>query len=116
MSKKRNTSSRSQKDLEVNNHGDEKIVQYSDIISNKSGRETDDMLASMMGLTKTGPYNKWVSITLAVSLGWLGLHKFYEEKYFLTILYACTIGFVGLGVLVDVIALLYKPKYYSIYR
>ena len=61
-----------------------------------------------------GPYCKWISIPLCLLLGWLGGHKFYEGKYFMGILYAFTFGFFGIGILLDLIQLFQKKKYYYV--
>jgi TM2 domain-containing membrane protein YozV len=45
--------------------------------------------------------NKWTSLWLCLFLGWLGVHRFYEGKIPTGILYLCTLGLCGVGVLVD---------------
>lgn len=61
-----------------------------------------------------GPFCKWISLPLCIILGWLGAHKFYERKYFMGVLYAFTLGFWGVGIVLDIINLALKPKYYYI--
>lgn len=56
--------------------------------------------------------NKWVALILCFFLGWLGAHKFYEGKILLGIVYLFTGGLLGIGVLIDFIALLFKPNPY----
>lgn len=56
--------------------------------------------------------NKWVSLTLCVCLGYLGVHKFYEGKIGMGILYLCTLGIFGIGWIVDIIILVSKPNPY----
>lgn len=58
------------------------------------------------------PKNKWVAFLLCFFLGEFGAHKFYERKYLLGILYLFTFGLFGIGWLIDVIALLFKPNPY----
>lgn len=58
--------------------------------------------------------NKWVAFLLCLFLGEFGAHKFYERKYLLGVLYIFTFGLFGIGWLVDVIALLFKPNPYYI--
>lgn len=41
--------------------------------------------------------NKWVSLFLCTFLGWLGAHKFYEEKPGIGLLYLFTLGLFGIG-------------------
>lgn len=61
-----------------------------------------------------GPYKKWLSITLCILLGWLGAHKFYEGKYYMGIFYILTLGFWGVGIILDLIKLVSKPKLYYV--
>lgn len=56
--------------------------------------------------------NKWVAFILCLFLGWLGIHKFYERKIFMGILYALTGGLMLVGVAIDLIIILTKPPYY----
>lgn len=56
--------------------------------------------------------NKWVAIVLCLLGGFCGLHKFYEGKIGMGILYLCTGGLFLVGVVIDFIALLAKPNPY----
>lgn len=56
--------------------------------------------------------NKWISFFLCLFLGYLGIHKFYEGRILLGIVYLLTFAFFGFGVLVDLIILLFKPNPY----
>ena len=56
--------------------------------------------------------NKWVSILLCVFLGIFGAHQFYEERILLGLLYLFTGGFTCIGVVIDLIILLFKPNPY----
>ena len=58
------------------------------------------------------PKSKWISFFLCLFLGYLGIHKFYEEGILLGIVYLCTGGLFGVGVIVDLIILLFKPNPY----
>ncbi len=60
------------------------------------------------------PKNKWIALLLCFFFGWLGAHKFYEEKTGLGILYLFTCGLFGIGCLVDFIALIFKPVEYYV--
>ena len=60
------------------------------------------------------PKNKWVALALCFFLGFLGAHKFYEGKILLGILYIFTVGFFGIGILIDFISLLFKPNPYYV--
>lgn len=56
--------------------------------------------------------NKWISFFLCLFLGVFGIHKFYEERILFGIIYLCTGGLFGIGVVVDLISLILKPNPY----
>lgn len=56
--------------------------------------------------------NKWVALLLCMFLGVLGAHKFYEGKAGMGVLYLLTCGLFGIGCVVDMIVILFKPHYY----
>lgn len=58
--------------------------------------------------------NKWVAFFLCFCFGVLGVHKFYEGKVGMGILYLLTGGLFGIGWLVDLIVLLCKPNPYNV--
>lgn len=58
--------------------------------------------------------NKWISLVLCVFLGVFGAHKFYEGKIFFGILYLFSFGLFGVGWLVDIIRLAFKPNPYKV--
>ncbi len=58
--------------------------------------------------------NKWVAFFLCLFFGGLGIHKFYEGKILMGILYLCTGGICGIGWFIDLIKLLFKPNPYSV--
>ena len=60
------------------------------------------------------PLNKWVAFFLCLFFGGIGAHKFYEGKIGMGILYLFTLGILGIGILVDLIALITKPNPYYI--
>lgn len=71
---------------------------------------TNTVTASAVATGKTK--NKWVSFVLCLFLGFLGAHKFYEGKIGMGILYLFTVGLFGVGVIIDLIVILTKPKEY----
>lgn len=79
------------------------------IIINNDNINTNTVVAGM-GRAK----NKWVAFALCFFLGFLGAHKFYEGKIVLGILYIFTVGFFGIGVLIDLISILCKPNPYYV--
>jgi len=54
--------------------------------------------------------SKWVSLVLCLFLGWLGAHRFYENKIATGVLYLCTLGIFGIGWVFDLWLLLIKPN------
>lgn len=62
------------------------------------------------------PKDKWVAFLLCLFFGVLGLHKFYEGKVGMGVLYLFTGGLCGIGWFVDCISLLLKPNPYYVYR
>ena len=58
--------------------------------------------------------NKWTAFFLCLFLGFIGAHKFYEGKVGMGILYIFTVGLFGIGWLIDLIAILFKPNPYYV--
>lgn len=58
--------------------------------------------------------NKWVSLCLCIFLGVYGVHKFYEGKIGMGLIYLFTGGLCGIGWIVDLIVLLLKPNPYYV--
>ena len=58
------------------------------------------------------PKSKWVSFFLCLFFGYLGIHKFYEERILLGLVYLFTGGLFGIGIVVDLILLIFKPNPY----
>lgn len=58
--------------------------------------------------------NKRVSLLLCIFLGWLGAHKFYEGKLGIGLIYLFTLGLWGIGWIVDIIRLAFKPNPYRV--
>lgn len=58
--------------------------------------------------------NKWVAFLLCLFLGVLGVHKFYEGKVLMGLVYLFTGGLCGIGWFVDLIVLLCKPNPYTV--
>ena len=56
--------------------------------------------------------NKWVALFLCLFLGYFGVHKFYEGKVVMGIVYLFTFGLFGIGLIVDIISILSKPTIY----
>ena len=58
--------------------------------------------------------NKWIALLLCFFFGVIGVHKFYEGKILLGIVYIFTGGLFGIGVLIDFISLLFKTNPYYV--
>lgn len=58
--------------------------------------------------------NKWVAFFLCLFFGIFGVHKFYERKILLGIVYFFTAGLFFIGVFVDLIRILFKPNPYYV--
>lgn len=58
--------------------------------------------------------NKWISFFLCLFFGVFGAHKFYEGRILLGIVYICTADIGGVGVIIDLVILLFKPNPYSV--
>ena len=56
--------------------------------------------------------SKWVSFFLCLFLGIFGAHKFYEGRILLGVVYLLTAGLFGIGVIIDLIILIFKPNPY----
>lgn len=66
------------------------------------------------GSARYGAKNKWVALLLCIFLGYIGAHKFYEGKILLGLVYLCTVGLFGIGWLLDIISLIFKPNPYYV--
>lgn len=58
--------------------------------------------------------NKWIALMLCIFIGYLGAHKFYEEKAGMGVLYLFTFGLFGIGWILDIISLIFKPNVYYV--
>ena len=58
------------------------------------------------------PKSKWVAFFLCLFFGVLGIHKFYEGRVLLGMVYLLTLGLCGVGVFIDLVILLFKPNPY----
>jgi len=75
-------------------------------------RVTHNIIVNNVGFGKKK--DKWLAFFLCLFLGVFGVHKFYEERIGMGILYLFTAGLFGIGWLVDIILLLCKPNPYYV--
>ncbi len=67
---------------------------------------------SASGIRYGKPKNKWVALLLCIFT--ICGHKFYEGKIGMGILYLLTVGLFGIGWIVDIFVLLFKPNPYYV--
>ena len=84
------------------------------VINNSNTNTNTNVNNNTNGGFRGSPKNKWVSLILCFFFGYLGAHKFYEERAGMGILYLFTAGLCGIGVLIDFINLLFKPNPYYV--
>lgn len=60
------------------------------------------------------PRNKWVALVLCITLGYFGVHRFYEGKIFTGLIWLFTFGLMGWGWLIDLIIIICKPVTYYV--
>ena len=81
------------------------------VINNTNSNVNSNVMNAGLGLRMR---NKWVAMCLCLFLGFVGAHKFYEGKAGMGILYLFTGGLFFIGVIVDLITLLFKPNPYYV--
>lgn len=81
------------------------------VINNTNTNENINAINAYM---QTRARNKWVALLLCFFLGGIGAHKFYEGKTGMGVLYLFTFGLAVVGILIDFIALLFKPNPYYV--
>lgn len=84
------------------------------VINNANTNSNVNTNTNVNGGAAARARSKWVALVLCFFLGWLGAHKFYEGKAGMGVLYLLTLGLFGIGVLIDFIALLFKPNPYYV--
>lgn len=67
-----------------------------------------------LAATSTRRCDKWLAFLLCLFLGYFGVHKFYEGKTGMGVLYLFTAGLCGIGWLVDIFVILGKPNPYYV--
>ena len=90
----------------------EQAAQPQVVINNSNMNTNTNTNTNVNGYVGRNAKNKWVAFCLCLFLGFLGAHKFYEGKAGRGILYLFTCGLCGVGVIIDLIAILSKPNPY----
>lgn len=91
---------------------DKNIIINNSSSASASAAASANVNSSSVVLAK--PKNKWVALCLCIFLGYFGVHKFYEGKIGMGILYLCTCGCFGIGWIVDIVLLALKPNPYYV--
>lgn len=84
------------------------------VIVNNNNTNTNVNRNMNAGYGRGREKSKWVALILCIFLGWMGAHKFYEEKAGMGVIYLFTFGLFGIGWLIDFIALIFKPSVYYV--
>lgn len=85
------------------------------IVINNSNSNVNTNTNNNAGYAYMGrPKNKWIAFILCLFLGIIGAHKFYEGRIGMGVLYLFTAGLFGIGWLIDLISLLFKPNPYYV--
>lgn len=84
------------------------------VVCTLCGRQVQ--LLSAMPPQNINRVEKWIAFVLCFFFGYLGVHKFYEGRIGLGILWLLTLGLLGIGWFVDCIVILTKPDPYYVYR
>ena len=89
-------------------HQQAQIININNIITNTGINAVEN------DVPKGKPKKKSTALILCLLLGIFGVHKFYEGKIGIGILYLCTLGLCAIGVIIDFFVLLFKPKVYYV--
>lgn len=76
------------------------------IINNSNNNNNNNNLNNGFNPYMLNQKSKGVAAILCILLGWLGIHRFYTGKVGTGILYFLTFGFMGFGILIDLILIL----------
>ena len=91
------------------------LIHEESVVCPRCGRQVEELRREAPTAVPGGkPKDKWVAFLLCFFLGIFGIHKFYEGRVGLGILYLCTFGLFGIGWLIDLILLVMKPNPYYV--
>lgn len=96
-------------------HSDNAVSQPQ-IVINNSNMNSNTNTNNVGGVVMGKPKNKTTAIILCCIgfCGIGGLHKFYEGKFLMGLIYLCTGGLCFIGTIIDLLALLGKPSTYYV--
>lgn len=85
------------------------------VINNANTNTNTNVNQNAVGVGIVGrARNKWVALALCLFLGVAGAHKFYEGNISKGVLYLFTGGLFGIGIIVDLFSILFKPNPYYV--
>lgn len=82
------------------------------IINNNNSASAAASASAVAGGFYGRPKNKWVALALCIFT--ICGHKFYEGKVGMGVIYLFTCGLFGIGWVIDIISLLFKPNPYYV--
>lgn len=84
------------------------------VINNTNTNANTNVNTNTSNFQRGKEINKWLAFVLCLFLGYLGVHKFYEGKVGMGILYLFTGGLFFIGYIIDLITILAKPNPYYV--
>ncbi len=74
-----------------------------DLFCHSCGWNAEKPLPAIRVAVNPSDRNRLATLLLCLLLGWLGAHRFYVGKIGTGILWLCTLGFLGIGVIYDLV-------------
>lgn len=90
------------------------VINQNIYINNQPSSDNTIRTQPIKNITYGREKNKWVSLILCIFFGMIGIHKFYEGKIGMGILYFFTCGLFCIGWIKDIISLCTKPNPYFV--
>ena len=99
--------------IETLDEHSENGTKFEDIEKEKAESQHKNLSESIENV-KNNPV-QWLilKLILCVFVGWIGVHKFLEQKFVIGVIYLCTGGLFGIGVLIDTIGYIIELASYS---
>lgn len=89
-------------------------MQQPSVVINNNANNNINTTTAVGGVALGYKRSKWVCLCLLLFLGYLGVHKYYDGKIGMGILYMFTGGLLGIGLLIDFFVILTRPNPYYI--
>lgn len=94
--------------------GTDSCLQLGIVIQNTNTNTNVNRNTNMNGYAHGKRINQKAAFWLCLLGSYIGLHKFYEGKTGMGILYLCTVGLCGIGWMIDCITIAKKPNPYYV--